>query len=571
MAQAFNLYGTLGLNTAKFKANLNKAEKNLDSFKAKYKRVTKQFKRSFKEAEKSLKTFAASVKGPALAIAGLTTAFVASQKAAQDSARQFDDLSKSLDISVERAQALTAAFAGQGLESNDVGDAMNTIVDRAKDAQDGMQSFVDDFALIGIEVDELKNKNPNQLFDTFADAIKNTQDPISRQAALVRILGDDLGRKLGPALMRGSQGFRDLQEEMQASGVLMSQELIDKSQRANEAFNKLTSVVKLGLTKAFVALSPYMEAFANYLRDNVRLGPDFENKMKSAFTAVTRAVAVFADGLHGVKILFQSAVTAANAFATGLLKGFQAVLDGIGAVATGLKNLIVDNLLKLAEKLAPFNDMMASLAASLREIAAVEVGSPQILDDAVIANAEALNKSVSKLRATLSEDLPSKKLERALSEATDDVVIRGEGARQGMSSAETGAEKGREFSKAFKREVNVTLKGSVESALEGDFQSISDMWKNLLRRMAADALAANLSSAFGLGGDNSGQFSGGNDFFGTLSNVVSGAFGGFGGGSGSGGAGNVINNAINITTPNAASFTPSRARIFQEMQRGNMA
>ena len=96
-------------------------------------------------------------------VAGFATALasIASIREIGSTINQLEEVGRqadSLGSSVESIQELTLTFREFNLESNDVSDALGTIADRAQDAQDGMQSFVDDFALLGVSVDDLRGK-----------------------------------------------------------------------------------------------------------------------------------------------------------------------------------------------------------------------------------------------------------------------------------------------------------------------------------------------------------------------------------------------------------------------------
>jgi len=147
--------------------------------------------------KKSATEAAAAVAAMAAALAALT---VASAQAVREQTR----LAEGLGETVQTVQELGFAFRRFGADEADLADALATISDRAEDAKTGMQSFIDDFALVGVAVDDLRDKSPAQLFETFIQAASETADANKRVTAAVRVFGDDLGRKLLPLLTRGT-------------------------------------------------------------------------------------------------------------------------------------------------------------------------------------------------------------------------------------------------------------------------------------------------------------------------------------------------------------------------------
>jgi len=152
----------------------------------------------------------------------LSWSFLSSQiKQAGDFASQLSSLAPALGMTTDELQQWEYVFARAGLEIDDVADAFATLADRTEDALDGTVSMIDDFKLIGITLDQLRGKNPQQLFELFADGVRNTTDQNRALAAIVRNLGDDLGRKLAPMLMLGSDGLRAMREEAEKLGIVM--------------------------------------------------------------------------------------------------------------------------------------------------------------------------------------------------------------------------------------------------------------------------------------------------------------------------------------------------------------
>ena len=200
------LKATLGFDGKAFEAGMRKAQN-----------ITK----------KASANMAGSLKG---AVAGVLSVGFLTQKAREvgEFARQVQDLAPSLGMTTDQLQEWEYVFARAGLEIDDVADAMATITDRAADAESGMTSMLDDFKLVGITVDQLKGKNPQQLFELFADAVANTEDKNAALASIVRTLGDDLGRKLAPMLLLGKEGLAAMRKEAQALGIVMDESKISE-------------------------------------------------------------------------------------------------------------------------------------------------------------------------------------------------------------------------------------------------------------------------------------------------------------------------------------------------------
>lgn len=204
------------------------------------------------------------------ALAGLAGVFAGAQFA-QGITRSLEGLeqtarqARALNVEVERFQQIEFAFNQFGLQTNDIADAFNTLADRATDAVDGMQSFRDDFALLNIEVEDLKNKDPAELFRLFARRAGEVEDTTRRNAAVVRLLGDEIGQKLIPMLQDGEAGYDQLTQRARDLNVVLSREQVAAAADAARATRELRSVFSAQFNKAVADNSDEFEALATTL------------------------------------------------------------------------------------------------------------------------------------------------------------------------------------------------------------------------------------------------------------------------------------------------------------------
>ena len=207
-------------------------------------------------SKKAQKDIAGNLKGAILGT--LSVGFLASKaKEMGEFAKQVKNLAPALGMTTGELQQWEYVFARAGLEIDDVADAFATLADRTEDALVGTESMIEDFRLVGITVDQLRGKNPQQLFELFADAVANTSDKNRALTSIVRNLGDDLGRKLAPMLMKGADGLREMREQAQKLGIIVAgdelSEIADKMVEIEIASMQLRSVW-LELTAAGASL-----------------------------------------------------------------------------------------------------------------------------------------------------------------------------------------------------------------------------------------------------------------------------------------------------------------------------
>ncbi|MDZ7803114.1 hypothetical protein [Thiohalophilus sp.] len=209
---------------------------------------TRDMRRGFDKSQRSVDGLRNASRLATRALGALGLAFGAAQVAqfAQRTLEASENtvrLSDSLDAQVSTVEELTYTFQQFRLGQNDVADALATLSDRAEDAKSGTKSMIEDFGLLGISVEDLRNKDPGELFALFAEGVKNTEDPGKRLAGVVRTLGDDLGRKLLPLLLEGEDGLNQFADAGREAGAVMGDELRRQGAAANRELREIRTQI----------------------------------------------------------------------------------------------------------------------------------------------------------------------------------------------------------------------------------------------------------------------------------------------------------------------------------------
>lgn len=173
------------------------------------------------------------------AAAASATAIADLGRRAADRAKEVANQSEALDITRQKYQELVFAFRRYKLESDDVSDAMATVTDRMKDVEQGAQGPIDDFEMIGISLQQVKDKNPGELWDLFVEKMGETENASDRVAAAARILGDDLARKLNPLLQGGTERLEKLAEVGRKTGNIWDNETITAGRELGKTIARL--------------------------------------------------------------------------------------------------------------------------------------------------------------------------------------------------------------------------------------------------------------------------------------------------------------------------------------------
>ena len=201
-----------------------------------------------------------------------------------------------------------------------------------EDAKDGLATSTDAMDKLGVSVDDLKGKSPEEAFFTLANAMAGIEDELTKAALAQDIFGRS-GTQLLPLLAEGADGIEKLRQEARDLGIVMDQETANKAAKMQDAINSAKqSMNGLAITVGS-ALAPAITLLAEAF---------------SVLPAQLRAVAAAA----GIFFL---------AMKVGLINLRQAVVStGIGAllIAVGL----------LADKLGFLNGKVEETDKSLQRL-----------------------------------------------------------------------------------------------------------------------------------------------------------------------------------------------------------
>lgn len=172
--------------------------------------------------------------------------------AARSAINHGDDIAKTakrIGISAEEYQKLTFAIRRSGGANEDAEKQYRRMAAIIDDLKNGLSTAVRSFKDMGLSYDDLKNKSPEQQFDTIVDALNKVQDASTRVA-----LAQDVFGRSGTRLLPLLADYRELKQEAEELGAVISNDAI----RAAEEFKDATENLKTALM-ATVANSGVVE------------------------------------------------------------------------------------------------------------------------------------------------------------------------------------------------------------------------------------------------------------------------------------------------------------------------
>lgn len=272
LENAANSFGENDKRTKEWQIKLNNAEASLNNMERELKDNTAQMnktgtaadkmgdeiKQSGKQADDSRSGFeklgsTLSKVGAALgaAVVAIGTAAVATGKKIWDMANEtaeagdeIDKQSQKLGISAENYQKLSYAMERSGADVEDFKKGTANITKELANMQNGVDGAGSMFDQLGISVQNTDGsfKSTEDVLLSTIDALANVEDETQRNALANSVFGKSY-QEILPLLNSGSDGIRQLMDEAEQYGMVMSDDAVAASAAFEDSLTKLKGTI----------------------------------------------------------------------------------------------------------------------------------------------------------------------------------------------------------------------------------------------------------------------------------------------------------------------------------------
>ncbi len=136
---------------------------------------------------------------------------------------------------IRRGVGVIAKFAGQSVGAAKV---MEQLRRSMNEANAGSRQLRAAFADLGLGVEELQSLAPDEVMLRMADAFKASESAGQKNAALLRIMGEEANFFMS-AMNQGGEAYRARMAQMQADGALFSREQIAQADASEKSWLRL--------------------------------------------------------------------------------------------------------------------------------------------------------------------------------------------------------------------------------------------------------------------------------------------------------------------------------------------
>ena len=291
--------------------------------------------------------------------AGIIAASVASAKALFNAAKEtskygdeVDKASQKLNISAENYQKLSYAMEMNGASINDVSKGMKTIVSDLGKMSNGVSKANDKYKRLGIS---LKDSNGNLkssqqvLFDSI-DALAKMQNQTKRNAMAQEIFGKSAA-ELTPLLNSGSKGIKQLMQEAEDYGMVMSDKAVKASADFDDSLTRLKNTfsgLKNRMTGELLpGISKIMDGLSGLISGTDKSGKKIKEGIESVAKVIQQILPTIVDSIANMiptllPIINDIILTISKTIIKNLPTIIRAGIDVLMALIKGIVDAIPD-------------------------------------------------------------------------------------------------------------------------------------------------------------------------------------------------------------------------------------
>ena len=209
-----------------------------------------------------------SIAKTAFSLGGVISAagLVAYTKSIIDAADALNEMSERTGISVENLGRLQYAAKLSGVESEQLGKAMQSLSGEIVAAAGGSESAIAKFKRLGVSVLDTTTKQirpANAVLLDLADAFALLPEGTERSARAAELFGAKLGGVMVPFLAQGRAGIEALGDEIERLGGLMSAETAKAAAEFNDNLDRLKTTSSAAGISIANALLPTLNKLTN--------------------------------------------------------------------------------------------------------------------------------------------------------------------------------------------------------------------------------------------------------------------------------------------------------------------
>lgn len=374
-------------------------------FLAAMERSKKSLKSQSKELQKSITQHA---KWGAAAVAAAAGATLLTKKIA-DNVKELKTFSQVSNTSAQDFQRLAYAASTVSVEEEKLADILKDVNDRIGDFKatggGAMADFFNNIApQVGVTYENFRKLSGKDALQLYVSSLEKANLSQADMTFYMEAIASDATLLL-PLLRDGGKAFNTMAAEADSLGLVLSDIDIAKAAAAAEQMGKLQFLMNSAAQQATVALAPAIIGISQALIDAAKDAGGFGNAFFNAMDKAASVIGVFADGIHGIRVIIQGLEVAFWGVADVVNLSFQKASEGVDYFVNTTKNNINSVI-----------DGLNSLGAEIPKLTLANSAATNFLKDASSASQAALQSAIDKFDELALKELPSQSIKNWLAE-----------------------------------------------------------------------------------------------------------------------------------------------------------
>ncbi|MFM1542287.1 hypothetical protein ABGF49_07710 [Helcococcus ovis] len=210
-----------------------------------------------------------------------------------ETADRIDKMSLKLGLSRQGFQEWDHIMSQSGMNIDSLQGGMKKLTGSIDDAINGSKSATKAFNRIGVSIDDLKGKSPEQIFELTVKKLQKMPDGAEKAALANDLLGKSAS-EMAPILAMSAEETEKLRKEAHDLGLVMGDDAVDAGMKFGDTMANLKDSFGMVVTNIGTMVMPIMQKFADCIISNM---PTIQHVAGIVFTAignfVTNAVNIF--------------------------------------------------------------------------------------------------------------------------------------------------------------------------------------------------------------------------------------------------------------------------------------
>lgn len=219
------------------------------------------------------------------------TALLGVAKNSADAAGRINDMSQKLQMSTDGFQEWDYVLGQNSINIESMAGGVKKVVNSFDDAAAGSETAINAFGRIGLSVDDLKGKSPEDMLNMTITALQGVADPAEKAALANELLGKS-GSELAPILNMTGEELEAYKGKAHELGLVMSEEAVTAGDDFGDKMDDVTSSLGMLVTKVGMELLPIVSQFLDWVIANM---PMIQNVFSIVMGAISSAVTIVID------------------------------------------------------------------------------------------------------------------------------------------------------------------------------------------------------------------------------------------------------------------------------------